>query len=149
MIVLSEAGSPTIADPGGIIVRIAHQKNIKVLPVPGPSAIYLALAASGLNGQHFQFHGYLPVKDSERKLALQRIDTRIQKDQSAEIFMETPYRNQKLFDDIIKYTRSFTLLCIAQNLTLPNEKIRTKSIADWSKSAPKLNKELCVFILGK
>lgn len=149
MILMSEAGSPAIADPGGSIVKMAHHKEIKVSPIPGPSSIYMALMASGLNGQHFQFHGYLPKSERERKKALMNIENKAITDQSAEIFMETPYRSQHLFNDILKNCGNNTLLCLAVNVALPNEYIMTKSISNWKKVDIDLKNQLCIFIIGK
>lgn len=145
---LSEAGSPCIADPGSEIVAYAHRKNIQVVPLPGPSSILLALIGSGFNGQNFSFHGYLPVKEPERSQRIKHLEATAAKG-ITQIFMETPFRNQKLFDEILKYCRDETLLSIACDLTLPAEFIRTRAIKDWRKDTPDLHKRYCVFLLGK
>jgi len=144
---LSEAGTPCIADPGADIVKMAHQKNIRIIPLVGPSSIYLALMASGFNGQNFVFHGYLPIK---KYLKINKIKTlekdAKQKDQT-QIFIETPYRNKQLLDSIIETCNKETLLCIACNITLENEFIITKTIAEWSKKPPDIHKRPTVFLL--
>ncbi len=143
---LSDAGMPCIADPGSEIVRLAHKRNIRVVPVYGPSSIFLALSASGLNGQNFTFHGYLPKSQNERKRKLKEIE----KKEGAQIFIETPYRNNYLFEDILSTCSQETLLCVAVNITGESEKISTRSVAEWKKSAkPDLDKMPAVFLLGK
>lgn len=143
---LSEAGMPCIADPGSDIVRLAHAKGIKVVPLYGQSSIFLALAASGLNGQNFTFHGYLPKEQSERKKKLKELEKR----EGAQIFIETPYRNNHLLEDILATCSPQTLLCIAMNVTGSTEMILTKPISDWKKSVlPNLDKQPTVFLLGR
>lgn len=143
---LSEAGMPCIADPGSDIVRLAHTKNIKVIPLYGQSSIFLALAASGLNGQNFNFYGYLPKEQVNRIKKLKEIEKR----EGAQIFIETPYRNQHLLSDIIASCSPETLLCVAMNITGKSEMILTKSIAEWRRSElPNLDKQPTVFLLGR
>src|ERR1035437_6421288 len=127
---MSEAGMPCIADPGSDIVRLAHKKNIKIVPLYGQSSIFLALAASGLNGQNFCFHGYLPKEQVNRKKKLKEIE----KEEGTQIFIETPYRNNHLLEDILITCSSETLLCVAMNVTGKSEMILTRSIAEWKKS---------------
>jgi len=143
---LSEAGLPCIADPGSIIVRMAHEKNIKVTPLTGPSSIIMALISSGLNGQSFTFNGYLPVKPAELSAKLKDIEKKAASGYS-QIFMETPYRAQRLFEMIISLCNKHTQLCIAENITLHDERIRTMSISQWKKNQPSLNDRLVVFVL--
>ncbi len=144
---MSEAGMPCIADPGSEIVRLAHKKNIKVVPLYGQSSIFLALASSGLNGQNFCFHGYLPKEQANRKKKLKEIEKAIPQTQ---LFIETPYRNNHLLEDILSTCHSETLLCIAVNVTGAAEKIITRSISEWKKSElPDLNKQPAVFLLGR
>ncbi len=143
---MSEAGMPGIADPGREYVAAAHRHGIQVVPLAGPSSLFLALAASGLNGQSFSFRGYLPIKPGERAAALQELEKRSKKGES-QIFMETPYRNNKLIDDIIRCCNRDTLLCIAAALTLDNEYVETKTIGDWEKRKPDINKIPAIFII--
>jgi len=148
MCLLSEAGCPGIADPGSDIVRMAHEKDIQVVPLTGPSSIVLSLMASGLNGQLFKFHGYLPIEKAERQLRITEIEKQSRIDHSAHIFIETPYRNNALVQDLIQTASGALQLCIAKNLTLESEYIKTKSLQDWKKSLPELHKETCIFIVG-
>lgn len=146
--ILSDAGSPVIADPGSNIVQLAHHHGIEVVPLAGPSSIMLALMASGLSGQNFTFHGYLSRDKVKLKIDLRRLDYEAKKGYS-QIFMETPYRNEVLFDQIINTLNSDMLLCIAADLTSPNSFIKTQSIAHWKKDKkPDLHKRPCIFILG-
>jgi len=145
--VLSEAGCPGIADPGAEVVKIAHEKGIQVVPLVGPSSIFLALMASGMNGQNFTFNGYLPIDSSERKKTLKQLEkTSITKQQS-QIFIETPYRNDKLLAEILNSLSTQTMLCIACDITLANEFIATKSVAAWKKSPVNLHKRPSIFII--
>ncbi len=147
---LSEAGLPCIADPGNIMVRWAHENNIKVIPVNGPSSIILALIASGFNGQQFSFHGYLPIDKAERKQKMKELETLVQKTGYSQIFMETPYRNNPLFEDLCKILSPQTKLCIAANINDPqHEFIKTLPIKLWQKQKPELHKVPAVFVLGK
>jgi 16S rRNA (cytidine1402-2'-O)-methyltransferase len=144
--VLSEAGLPGIADPGARIVALAHQKRIVVTPLSGPSSIILALISSGLNGQNFTFNGYLPVKPANRSAKLRELEKKAG-DGFTQIFMETPYRNQKMLDSIITTCHNDTLLCIATDITLPSESIKTMKISEWKKELPVLNDKLVVFLI--
>jgi len=144
--VVSEAGCPGIADPGADIVKIAHEKRIKVVPLVGPSSMFLALMASGLNGQNFAFHGYLSKDKSERIQQLKRLDN--QAKYSAQLFMDTPFRNMQLLEDVLTHCSKEIKLCIACDITTPSEMITTKTIAEWREHVPNLNKRPCVFILG-
>jgi 16S rRNA (cytidine1402-2'-O)-methyltransferase len=144
--IISEAGVPCIADPGAEIVSIAHRKGIKVVPLVGPSSILLALMASGFNGQQFAFRGYLPFDQQIRKRVFQAMNKDI-KDGITQIFMETPYRNNKLLDELLKIMHPETKLCIACDITLENEYIRTKTIANWVGSLPDLHKRPTIFLI--
>jgi 16S rRNA (cytidine1402-2'-O)-methyltransferase len=143
---LSEAGLPCLADPGSLIVSLAHNKGIRVIPLPGPSSIILALIASGMNGQNFTFNGYLPVKPSERDMKIRAIEKQAHEG-NAQIFMETPYRNQKLLESILLICRNETRLCIATDLTLSGESVRTMKVSDWKKNMPDLKDKLAVFVM--
>lgn len=147
---LSEAGLPCIADPGNIIVKWCHENNIKVVPVNGPSSIILALVSSGFNGQEFTFHGYLPIDKSQKSQKIKFLETQVQKTGYSQIFMETPYRNNQLFEDLLKSLSPNTKLCIAANINHPTDEfIKTLSIKDWQKNKPELHKIPAVFVLGK
>ena len=147
---LSEAGLPCIADPGNIMVKWSHENNIKVIPVNGPSSIILALIASGFNGQQFTFHGYLPIDKDLKKKKIQYIENEVHKNGYSQIFMETPYRNNQLLEDLIRFLNPNTQLCIAANINNPQEEfIKTKKISDWKKNKPELHKIPAVFVLGK
>ncbi len=145
---LSESGCPGVADPGSKVVALAHQKNIKVIPMTGPSSIILALMASGLNGQQFKFHGYLPSEKEDRIKKIILIENESSKYHETQIFIETPYRNQHIFNDMIDKLQDKTKLCIALDMTSENEFILTKSIKDWKReTAPDLKNKPCVFLL--
>lgn len=144
---ISEAGLPAIADPGSSLVALAHKHNIKVIPLSGPSSIVLSLIASGMNGQNFAFNGYLPVKPEERKSKIKQIEKLSLTSGQSQIIIETPYRNNSLFEDIIKICHSTTRLAVAANITLPDAFIKTKTIEEWKKEKLDLNKKPCVFIL--
>lgn len=147
---LSEAGLPCIADPGNLMVKWCHENNIKVIPVNGPSSIILALISSGFNGQQFTFHGYLPIDKSEKKQKIQWLENQVQKTGYSQIFMETPYRNNQLLEDLIKFLNPNTKMCIAANINHPTEEfIKTKSINDWKKTKIDVHKIPAVFVLGK
>ena len=147
---LSEAGLPCIADPGNIMVKWCHKNDIKVIPINGPSSIILALISSGFNGQEFTFHGYLPIDKSQKSQKLKYLETQVQKTGYSQIFMETPYRNNQLFDDLCKSLSPNTKLCIAANINHPTDEfIKTKTIKDWQKDKPELHKIPAVFVLGK
>ena len=144
---ISEAGLPAIADPGSAIVALCHEEKIQVVPASGPSSIILALTASGFNGQSFVFHGYLPIdrKDRTHKLRLIERDAR---QGYTQIFMETPFRNEKILENVFEACGAETLLCIATDITTPTEQIHTRKISDWKKNPPKLHKRPCVFLIG-
>jgi len=143
---LSEAGLPGIADPGAMIIASAHRKGINVTPLSGPSSIILALISSGLNGQNFTFNGYLPVKPAERSSKLRDLEKKAGEG-FAQIFMETPYRNQRMLESILTNCHNDTLLCIAADITLPGESIKTKRISEWKRDPPVLNDKLVVFVM--
>jgi 16S rRNA (cytidine1402-2'-O)-methyltransferase len=145
--IISEAGSPGIADPGSAAVRWAHQNKIHVTPLVGPSSIFLALMASGLNGQQFSFHGYLPVASSERKKKLKQLEDESQRKHQTQIFMETPYRNDSLLKDILEVLKPSTLLCVAANITLSDEFIFTQHISEWGKNIPDVKKKPAIFLM--
>lgn len=144
--IMSEAGLPGIADPGAKLVSIAHRKRIRVIPLTGPSSILLALISSGLNGQSFSFNGYLPVKPADRASRLRELE-RNARDGHAQIFMETPYRNQRMLESVLSVCSDNTLLCIAVDITLPGENIRTMTISEWKKNQPSINDRLAIFII--
>jgi 16S rRNA (cytidine1402-2'-O)-methyltransferase len=143
---MSEAGLPGVADPGSSLVRAAHERNITVVPLSGPSSIILALISSGMNGQNFVFHGYLPVKQQEREAKLKEIEKRSRSGET-QVFMETPYRAGKMFESLLSVCSPDTKLCIAADITLPSEFIKTKKIADWKKEVANLNDRLIIFVL--
>jgi len=145
---LSEAGLPCIADPGNIVVRFAHRKGIRVIPLTGPSSIMLALMASGLNGQNFVFHGYLPVKPDERIRALRELEHAVSKGNQTQIFIETPYRNMQMLESIVKTCHPSLTLCIAADLTLETEWIQSMQVKEWEKQKPDLHKRPAVFLMG-
>jgi 16S rRNA (cytidine1402-2'-O)-methyltransferase len=144
---MSEAGLPCLADPGAEIVRLAHANNITVVPMIGPSSIFLSLIASGLNGQSFSFIGYLPVKQNERQSYLRVIEKRSVTEKQTQIFIETPYRNMNLLHDILNCCQPETLLTIAAGITSPNEYILTKTVRQWKVKLPDLKKVPTVFLL--
>jgi 16S rRNA (cytidine1402-2'-O)-methyltransferase len=144
--IMSEAGLPGIADPGARIIALAHKKKIKVSPLSGPSSIILALISSGLNGQNFTFNGYLPVKPAERCAKLRDLEKNAAFGY-AQIFMETPYRNQKMLESIIETCHNDTKLCIAADITLPSESIITMKISEWKRNIPSLTEKLVIFVL--
>ncbi len=144
---LSEAGCPAVADPGSELIRLAHQKNIKVVPLVGPSSILLALMASGLNGQRFTFHGYLPIENDSRISKIIELEKLSQTNDQTQIFIETPYRNQKLLDLLVKTCRNNTYLCVASDITLDHAFIATKTVKEWKKTLPDINKRPAIFLL--
>ncbi len=144
---LSDAGLPAIADPGEQVVLLAHQMNIRVVPLVGASSIILALMASGLNGEQFTFHGYLPIPKKERQQAIKRIELQSLQNQAAQIFMETPYRNQQIMEALLKTCKASTFLCVACNLTTEAERIQTKTIEHWQKTTYNFHKQPAVFVL--
>tara|TARA_B100000949_G_C14196319_1_gene414018 strand:- start:331 stop:1014 length:684 start_codon:yes stop_codon:yes gene_type:complete len=146
--VISEAGAPGVADPGGEVVMLAHQKGIRVVPLVGPSSILMAMMASGMNGQNFAFNGYLPIDKSQRSKKLKSLEKLSQKSEQSQIFMETPYRNMKMFEDLTSTCSPDSLLCIARDITLDSEMIKTQTIAEWKKNKPDLEKKPTIFILS-
>ncbi|MGD9557782.1 MAG: SAM-dependent methyltransferase [Mangrovibacterium sp.] len=146
---MSEAGCPGVADPGADLVKLAHEKGIRVIPLVGPSSILLAMMASGMNGQNFAFNGYLPVKKEEKLRRIQFLEKRIFQENQSQLFIEAPYRNLQLFDDLLANCSSATRLCIACDLTLDTEFIQTRSIGEWKKQKPDIQKRPAIFILGK
>ena len=145
---LSEAGCPAVADPGADLVALAQQENIRVVPLIGPSSLLLALMASGLNGQRFAFQGYLPAKEVDRSKALRELESESRKRKQTQLFIETPYRNRAMFDAILQACQPSTRLCIATDLTLPGESIRTRSVAHWKKQTPPdIERRPTVFLL--
>jgi 16S rRNA (cytidine1402-2'-O)-methyltransferase len=147
--VISEAGTPGVADPGADIVAIAHRMNIPVVPLVGPSSILLSVMASGLNGQNFAFLGYLPIKQPERSKRLKELQKRSQIENQTQLFIEAPYRNKQMLDDIISTCSPETKLCIATDITLETEFIKTKSIKDWKKEIPNIHKRPTIFLIHK
>lgn len=145
--IVSEAGCPGIADPGADVVRIAHQKNVQVVPLVGPSSIILALMASGMNGQNFAFNGYLPIDSAQRKKTIKSLEKKSIDLNQSQLFIETPYRNDKLFAELLKSLSNKTQLCLACDITLASESILTKSVADWKRSSVDLNKRPAIFII--
>jgi len=144
---MSEAGCPGIADPGAEIVEKAHRMGIKVVPLVGPSSILLALMASGFNGQSFTFYGYLPIDKVLRTKKIKELESIAERQDQTQIFIETPFRNNSLLDDILKTANPKTRLCIACDLTAATELVQTKTIADWQKKVPELHKRPCIFLL--
>ncbi len=145
--ILSEAGCPGVADPGADLVMLAHVKGIRVVPLVGPSSILLSLMASGLNGQNFAFIGYIPVKPAERIAAIRDIERNSGRDKQTQIFIEAPYRNAKLLEDLLSVCNGQTRLCIAVDITLESEFIATKTISQWKRSVPDINKRPAIFLL--
>ena len=145
--IISEAGNPCIADPGFELVQFAHEKNVEVRPLVGASSILLALIASGFNGQQFSFHGYLPIPTPERVKKLKQLEE-LTKRNGAQIFMETPFRNNSLLRDALQQLQPTTKLCIACDITLPTQTIQTKTVRDWKQQVPELHKRYCVFVMG-
>ena len=146
---LSEAGVPAVADPGASIVKMAHQNNIQVVPLVGPSSILMAMMSSGMNGQNFAFNGYLPIDKSDKKKAIKELE-RLSKDKNqSQIFIETPYRNEKMFADLKSTLTPTTFLCIAADITLPSEFIKSMTIKDWKHQQPNLHKKPDIFIIHK
>ena len=146
---LSDSGNPCIADPGSIVVKRAHELNIRVNPLIGPSSVLLGLIASGFNGQKFKFHGYIPIKEGERNKFIKDIEKSIKTEQETQIFIETPYRNNQLLVELIKRLNDDIKLCLAINLTSDNEKIISETISKWRKrKIPDLNKQLCIFLVN-
>lgn len=147
--VISEAGCPAVADPGADVVAIAQRKNYKVVPLVGPSSIILSVMASGFNGQSFAFHGYLPIDANERLKRLKELESRVYSENQTQLFIETPYRNNKMMEDIIKACRPQTKLCIAANITCEGEYIKTRTLKEWNGKLPDLSKIPCIFLIYK
>jgi 16S rRNA (cytidine1402-2'-O)-methyltransferase len=145
--VISEAGCPAVADPGADVVAIAQRKGLKVVPLVGPSSIIMSVMGSGFNGQSFAFHGYLPIEPAERAKRLKQLETRIYTENQTQLFIETPYRNNKMVDEIMKHCKPQTKLCIAAGITCENEYIRTRTIKEWKGKVPDLSKTPCIFLL--
>jgi 16S rRNA (cytidine1402-2'-O)-methyltransferase len=146
---ISEAGIPCVADPGSEVVKMAHEKGIDVIPLIGPSSIYLSLMASGLNGQNFAFNGYLPVDKQNRKRVLKFLEHRSFVESQTQLFIETPYRNNQILGDILETCSSDTLLCVACDITLPSQIIKTHTIASWKNIIPDLGKRQAIFSILK
>lgn len=145
--VISEAGCPAVADPGADVVAIAQRNNLKVVPLVGPSSIILSVMGSGFNGQSFAFHGYLPIESGERAKKLKMLEQRVYAEQQTQLFIETPYRNNKMADDILANCRPQTKLCIAANITCEGEFIKTRTVKEWKGKVPDLSKIPCIFLL--
>ncbi len=146
---LSEAGCPGVADPGADIVKLAHEKDIKVIPLVGPSSILMAMMSSGMNGQSFSFNGYLPINKGERKNEIKRLERLSFDHNQSQIFIETPYRNNKMLEDLYNTLGKNTNICVACDITLPTEYIKTFSAQDWSKKKVDLYKRPTIFIIHK
>jgi 16S rRNA (cytidine1402-2'-O)-methyltransferase len=145
--IISEAGCPGVADPGQQLVQIAQEMNVKVKPLVGPSSILLALMASGMNGQQFQFHGYLPIDQQERIKTLQSLESQSRQKHCTQIFIETPYRNNQLLESILRACHPQSRLCIAVDLTGDSEMVKTKSVQQWKQELPQLHKRPAIFLL--
>ena len=147
--VISEAGCPAIADPGADVVAIAQRKDYPVVPLVGPSSILMSVMGSGFNGQSFAFHGYLPIEPGERAKKLKTLEQRVYAENQTQLFIETPYRNHKMIEDILQNCRPQTKLCIAANITCEGEFIQTRTVKDWKGHIPELSKIPCIFLLYK
>jgi len=148
--VISDAGCPAVGDPGSRAVELAHKKNLKVIPLVGPNSMIMAIMASGFNGQNFAFNGYLPVKNGERESKIKMLEARMYKENQTQLFIEAPYRNDKMFEAILKSCKPETKLCVASGITSEKEYIVTKKIADWKKSnPPQINKIPTIFLIYK
>ncbi|WP_375324722.1 SAM-dependent methyltransferase [Flagellimonas sp. GZD32] len=145
--ILSEAGCPGIADPGASVVKVAHEKRIQVVPLVGPSSILMAMMSSGMNGQNFAFNGYLPIDNAERKKTVKQLEKLSREKGQSQIFMETPYRNNKFLKDLLRTLQNNTKLCIACDITLPTEFISTKSVHEWSEIEVDLDKRPTIYII--
>ena len=146
---LSDAGVPGVADPGAEVVKIAHSKGIKVVPLVGPSSILMAMMASGMNGQNFAFNGYLPIEQKQRKQELKRLEKLSHDAGQSQLFIETPYRNDKMLQDIVSAVHPETQVCVACDITLATEYIVTQSAANWKAAMPDLHKRPAIFIIHK
>lgn len=147
--IISEAGCPAIADPGADLVAIAQKEKLPVVPLVGPSSILLSLMASGFNGQSFAFNGYLPVESNERNRKIRQLEQRVYQENQTQIFIETPYRNHRLIEELVRICRSETRLCVACDISCENEEIHTRSMAQWSKARYDLQKRPAIFLLYK
>ena len=147
--VISEAGCPAVADPGADVVAIAQRKNLRVVPLVGPSSIILSVMGSGFNGQSFAFHGYLPIDASERTNTIKKLEGRIYSEHQTQLFIETPYRNNKLAEELIRTCRPSTKLCIASNITCEDEYIHTRPVKEWAGKVPDLSKKPTIFLIYK
>jgi 16S rRNA (cytidine1402-2'-O)-methyltransferase len=147
--ILSEAGVPAIADPGASIVKLAHQLQLQVVPLVGPSSILMAMMASGMNGQNFAFNGYLPIDVSERKVAIKKLEKKSKELNQTQLFIETPYRNEKMLKSLLQSLTPTTQLCVATDISLPTEYIRTMSVKEWKSKTPNLHKRPTIFIIDK
>lgn len=147
--IISESGCPAIADPGADVVSIAQRRGYKIVPLVGPSSILMSLMASGFNGQSFAFQGYLPIDNSEKIRKIKQLESRSYSENQTQIFIETPYRNQKLAEDLIANCKPQTKMCIAMNISLDNEYIVTKTMKEWKGKLPEMHKQLCVFLIHK
>ena len=147
--VVSEAGCPAVADPGADVVAIAQRKQLKVVPLVGPSSIILSVMGAGFNGQNFAFNGYLPIDPSERARRIKELENRVYSEDQTQLFIETPYRNRKLLEEILHACRPQTRLCIAANITCEGEYIRTRTVKEWKGRLPELNKIPCIFLIYK
>jgi 16S rRNA (cytidine1402-2'-O)-methyltransferase len=147
--VISEAGCPAVADPGADLVALAQLKGYNVVPLVGPSSVLLALMASGFNGQSFAFHGYLPVDASKRTERIRFYENRMYSENETQLFIETPYRNVKLLEDVVRICKPLTKLCVASNLTCEDEFISTRYIKDWTRNVPDINRKPALFLLYK
>ena len=147
--VVSEAGCPAVADPGADVVAIAQRKRLKVVPLVGPSSIILSVMGAGFNGQNFAFNGYLPIDPSERARRIKELENRVYSEDQTQLFIETPYRNRKLLEEILHVCRPQTRLCIAANITCEGEYIRTRTVKEWKGRLPELNKIPCIFLIYK
>jgi 16S rRNA (cytidine1402-2'-O)-methyltransferase len=145
--IISEAGCPGIADPGQLLIEVAQEMNVTIKPLVGPSSILLALMASGMNGQQFQFVGYLPIENNERVKTIKELEAESRKKNCTQIFIETPYRNNQLLETLLKTCNASTRICIAAELTSPNEYIKTKKVSDWKKEKTDLHKRPVIFLL--
>ena len=147
--VISEAGCPAVADPGADVVAIAQRKGLKVVPLVGPSSILMSLMASGFNGQSFAFQGYLPIEAGERTKRIKQLEQRVYAEDQTQIFIETPYRNHKMIEDLVRTCRPHSRLCVAANITCPDENIRTLSLIEWAKTSYNYQKTPAIFLLYK
>ncbi|WP_223033229.1 SAM-dependent methyltransferase [Hanstruepera marina] len=146
---ISEAGCPAVADPGAEVVKFAHDKNIQVVPLVGPSSILMAVMSSGMTGQSFAFNGYLPIDKQDRKRELIRLERLSQQQNQSQLFIETPYRNNAMLEDICKFLQDETQVCVACDITLSTEYIKTKTVSEWKKNSADLHKRPALFIIYK